>query len=246
MLNAQLDPQWNDLIDGGALARLDAAPFLRRCRSGQTTREEMREFVKQQYGYARHFTRYLCALLANIAVESDRLELTENLLEEIGFGEDGSLPHSEIYRRMMKRMGVDPHTVEPNPATQRLVTLMMEACRDPNPLVGLGALCLGAEAIVPHVYSQIVAGFRAAGEAEENLEFFHIHIHCDDEHAITMRRIIERYLAEDPRQAMTLRRSAVRLLDARTDFFAALGEPPVEVKIPRMIQGGVCHESIHI
>jgi pyrroloquinoline quinone (PQQ) biosynthesis protein C len=244
MSELALDAKWNDFIDNGALAQLDGTPFLRRCRAHTATREELQEYVRQQYSYSRHFTRYLCALLANIEVESDRTELTENLLEEIGFGEDGALPHSEIYRQMMKRMGIDPQSVAPSPATQRLISQMMEACRDPNPLVGLGALCLGAEAIVPHLYSQIVEGFRGVGEPDENLEFFHIHIHCDDEHAVTMRKIIERYLTDNPREGIILRRAAIRVLQARAEFFEALSEEELSPK--NIMIGGVVHETVHI
>src|SRR4051812_41215677 len=84
-----LDNKWLELIDEEWVRDLDWSPFLMRCRAGLVTREELNSFLIQQNYYSRHFTRYLCALLSNMNNETDRLELTENLLEEIGFGDEG-------------------------------------------------------------------------------------------------------------------------------------------------------------
>ena len=89
-------------------------------------------------------------------------------------------------------------------------------------MVGLGALCLGAEAIVPHVYSTIISGFESVREAPENLAFFAIHIDADDAHAVTMRRIIERELARSPQGRVDLEYGAYRAIAARVAFFDAI------------------------
>jgi pyrroloquinoline quinone (PQQ) biosynthesis protein C len=180
-------------------------------------------FVRQQYFYARHFTRYLCALLSNLPDEGDRLELAHNLFEEMGFGGLGDKPHAAIYREMMGQLGVQPGSGAPSEATQSLIEAMLLYCQDSNPAVGLGALCLGAEAIVPHVYSQIVQGFRALGEREENLLFFRLHIEEDDKHAVTMRKILDR-LAADPVTRSRTREAAKKVIEARAGFFEAITE----------------------
>ena len=46
----------------------------------------------------------------------------------------------------------------------------------------------------------------------------------DDEHALTMRAIIDRELASDPRLRADLLLGAELAIDARVEFFAALGE----------------------
>jgi len=239
-----LDPKWDSLIDREDIERLNNTQFLTRCREQRASHAELRYFVVQQHLYARHFTRYLCALLSNILIERDRLDLTENLLEEIGFGDEGGLPHAQIYRNMMAAMRIDARDEEPAPATQRLVAGMLEFCRDPNPMVGLGALCLGAEAIVPHVYSQIVEGFRGIGESDENLSFFLIHIEDDDAHAVTMKKIIDREIEKNPLQREVLRRTARAALQLRTEFFEALTEafPQRIAHVP----GGVYYGQLHI
>jgi pyrroloquinoline-quinone synthase len=226
-----LEERWNTLLDPAWLEDLDNTSFLTRCRQGDVSRTELRTFVVQQFFYSRHFTRFLCALLSNMGNESDRMELTENLLEEIGFDEHAGVPHSQIYREMMVRMGVDPEFEKVLPSTKFLVDAMYDCCRNSNPLVGLAAMCLGAEAIVPHVYSQIVRGFQSQGEPIENLEFFRIHIECDDGHAITMRNIIDREIGRDPFQMTLLKLTALRLLQARTRFFEGVSGAASEQKI---------------
>jgi pyrroloquinoline-quinone synthase len=241
----QLDPKWNGLIDGELIDTIDGTDFLRRCRDHSVTSAELRQFTVQQHFYSKHFTRYLCALLSNIANELDRQHLTENLLEEIGYDPNGGqLPHATIYRQMMSKMGIDPARYTVLPSTELLIREMMDCCRDVNPMVGLGALCLGAEAIVPHVYSQIVEGFRGAGETDENLDFFHIHIEDDDAHAVTMLEIIERELNHTPSQRTILKDAAARVLKARGEFFNSLSQ--FEELTFKQASGGVFYEQLHV
>src|SRR5262249_11317014 len=101
-----LDSAYGALIDASWIEELDATVFLSRCREGRASVAELHSYVRQQSYYSRHFTRYLCALLVNITDEADRVELMHNLFEEMGFGDFGNVPHSVIYQRMMKTMGV--------------------------------------------------------------------------------------------------------------------------------------------
>lgn len=220
--NASLDSDWAKLIEPEWIENLDRVPFLTRCRSGEVTRPELNTFLIQHCYYARHFTRFLCAVMSNMSDEHDRLELMENLVEEAGFAEDSEIPHAQLYREMMRSMGVDPTTEPIFESTQQLIDAMYDCCRNSNPLVGLAALCLGAEAIVPHLYSQVIGGFLSQGEPLENLNFFTIHVQCDDGHAITMRNILERSLASDSFQTVLLKLTAARMIQARTRFFEGI------------------------
>jgi hypothetical protein len=107
-----------------------------------------------------------------------------------------------------------------------LVEAMLAACANPDPMVGLGALCLGAEAIVPHVYSQILRGFLAVGIPAADLIFFKIHIEDDDAHAVTMRALIDREIARDAHRVVALREAARKIIAARTAFFRDLNRVP--------------------
>lgn len=220
--------RWKEYIESSWIQELDGTSFLSRCNAGTVSKEELNRFLVQQYFYARQFTRYLCALLSNIQDENDRRELTENLVDETGLGVQKGVPHSVIYREMLNRMGIEPSSTLMAEATKTLIDTMLESCRSTNAAIGLGALCLGAEAIVPHVYSQIVKGFEAHGYTKKDLDFFYIHIGCDDEHALTMKKIIDRQM-QDPRQLLMLKASARRIIHARARFFESLGDKKKEL-----------------
>jgi pyrroloquinoline-quinone synthase len=217
-----IDEHWSSILRSSWIDALDGTPFLTRCREGIATRDELATFVRQQCHYSRHFTRYLSALLANLIDEVDRRDLVQNLFEEMGLGSLGGVPHAQIYRDMMRTMGVFLDDEPVFAETQALVDTMFECCRSPRPMVGLGALCLGAEAIVPHLYSTVVNGFEAVGEPNEHLSFFLIHIDGDDDHARTMQRIIARELDQRPASRVDLEYGAALAISARVQFFTVL------------------------
>jgi len=215
-----VDSSWSTLLRPDWLECLRQTKFLTRCRNGEASVQELHEFVRQQYFYSRHFTRYLNCLLGNLSDETDRTALMANLFEEMGM--TGGVSHAQIYRRMMTSMLGTDLPLRTLPATQLLIDTMLDCCRNPRFMVGLGAICLGAEAIVPEIYSAIVNGFEAINEPRENLEFFLIHIGCDDEHAATMRAIIEREVERDPTARLDMEYGAIRALSARMTFFEAI------------------------
>jgi pyrroloquinoline-quinone synthase len=216
------DRGWDCLLKPEWLNSLRATSFLSRCRTGIVSRRELELFLKQHHHYSQHFTRYLCALISNLPNEDDRQLLTKNLFDEMGLFTGVS--HAEIYRRMILTILPSGNDVGVFPATQALIETMLECCRNPRPMVGLGALCLGAEAVVPEVYSTILDGFDAVREPRENLHFFTIHVSDDDEHARTMRNIILRELSNNPRSRHDLEYGAARAFDARVEFFEAISE----------------------
>ena len=215
-----LDRGWDSLLKPEWLNSLRATSFLSRCRTGIVSRRELELFLKQHHYYSQHFTRYLCALISNLRNEQDRQLLTQNLFDEMGFFT--GISHEEIYRRMLSTILPSENDVGVFPATQSLIETMLECCRDARPMVGLGALCLGVEAIVPEVYSTILNGFYAVREPRENLHFFTIHVSDDDEHARTMRNIILRELSNNSRSRYDLEYGAARAFDARVEFFEAI------------------------
>jgi len=218
----QIDKTWSTYLSPRWLEGLVGAPFLRRCREGAATQEELHTYLRQQGYYSRHFTRYLCALMGNVSDDRDRLALTQNLFEEMGLGDMGNVPHSRLYRQMLADMGVRQEDQPIFPETQALIDTMLECCRDRRFMVGLGALCLGAEAIVPLLYSAVVRGLERSGEPLERMTFFTIHIAGDDEHALTMRRIIQRELERDPASRVDLDYGAAKAISARIRFLHAV------------------------
>jgi pyrroloquinoline quinone (PQQ) biosynthesis protein C len=204
-------------------ADIRAHPFLERCRKGLITLEELKIFLVQQGFYSAYFTRYLCALMSNLPSNLDVLALAENLFEELGLSAGGpSTPHHLLYSRMLKRFGLSLSESTATPETLTLIDTMMRHCKNQNPAQGLGALCLGAEALVPSIYSDLVTGFRACGISCDAIDFFLIHIECDDGHAQTIRDIMVRLAQQDARQIDLMLRAGQELVAARSSFFSGI------------------------
>lgn len=203
--------------------RIRAHSFVERCRNGEVDLEELKVFLVQQGLYSSYFTRYLCALMSNLPSNHEVLELAENLFEELGLDAGNkSTPHHLIYRDMLQRFGLSIDEAEPTPGTLALIDTMLWHCKNPNPAFGLGALCLGAEALVPPLYSDILSGFEACGVTEEAVDFFRIHVECDDGHAETIRDIMVDIAQDDDEQIEIMLRAGQTLVDSRLNFFSEI------------------------
>ena len=205
--------------------RVRAHPFLERCRNGTITLNELKEYLVQQGLYSAYFTRYLCALMSNLPSSDAVLKLAENLFEELGLDGGDATPHHVIYRHMLERFGLSIKGIEPRPSTKKLIDTMLHHCKNPNPSYGLGAICLGAEALVPALYADIISGFAARGAEAKDIDFFRIHVECDDGHAATLRDLMVNIAADDTEQVAIMLRTGRALADARFDFFSGIQSP---------------------
>jgi pyrroloquinoline-quinone synthase len=204
---AQMNPMpprmqqlWEDYFPEGTLAALAAHPFLIACRNGEASLATLRRFLVQHQYYSRNFTRYLCAMMASLPDGDDIRRLAHNLVEEMGLDEPGAVTHAQLFQQALAECGVMPGSAPMLPQTAELIDAMFGYCRSRDPIDGLSALCLGAEAIVPTLYGALLQGLRLAGIRGAGLRFFELHVAEDEEHALTMRDIIERMVTERPRR----------------------------------------------
>lgn len=196
--------------------------FLKRCRDGSITLDELKIFLVQQGLYATNFTKYLCAAMANLPSNAEIRPLAQNLFDEAGFS--GTKPHAVIYDEMLEGFGLSLQGAAPTSGTVKLISTMFRHCRDENPAFGTGALCLGAEALVPHLYADIVQGFVACGVKEEQLTFFTLHITVDDGHATTLGEIMASIAQAKPEEVANMIAAGRDLIDARMEFFTSIDE----------------------
>ncbi|ASL48960.1 hypothetical protein bAD24_p01315 (plasmid) [Burkholderia sp. AD24] len=198
-------------------------PFLASCRRGDVPFRALMHFLVQHGKYSAYFTRYLCALISQLKNGGDVLRLAENLAEELGFGHDDvTEPHSKIYADLLSRFDISINDHPALPETESQIQTVFMLCRQPEGIAGLGALCLGAEAIVPTLYSAIMEGFRSHAVPEEDLDFFRIHIECDDGHAETMYRILQDLTANAPEKELCAIQSAEIAVNARLRVYDAI------------------------
>lgn len=223
--NSASPPDCSDLVKMMASTlteRLLSHPFMMRCDHGVVTMQELRNFLIQHGKYSAYFTRYLCALISNLSHGEDVLHLAENLSEELGYGDVKGTPHSHIYARMLGDFQISLDAEETNPETSHLIETMFMLCRQSSGVSGLAALCLGAEAIVPAMYARIIKGLRSHGIEDERMEFFTIHVQCDDGHAETMYSILAKEIGRSRSSFLKVLSAGEMAINSRLRFFDAL------------------------
>ncbi|MFT4100471.1 MAG: iron-containing redox enzyme family protein [Burkholderiaceae bacterium] len=215
------------------IQRLSSHPFLIACREGRASHDSLKALLVQQGLYSTHFTRYLCALMANLPSNDQVFELAENLFEELGFAPDSPTPHYILYREMLSAFSLSLEEGIPTAGTRHLIDTMYAHCRERDPAIGLGALCLGAEGLVPALYADFVKGFEALGADAATLRFFHLHMACDDEHAETLARLMVELVERSPDALARIVAAGEALVDARWAFLDDIAHAgkgaPIEV-----------------
>src|SRR5262249_2575812 len=111
------------------------------------------------------------------------------------------------------------------------------------PMAGSAFLSLGTEGIVARMYSILVDGMRAAGIDDGKLEFFHIHMECDDEHALTLEEMMLSY-SDQPEWYSACLQAMDRALTLRYRFFESLYEGLQHRRLKRLIDRIQSRESL--
>jgi oxalate decarboxylase/phosphoglucose isomerase-like protein (cupin superfamily)/pyrroloquinoline quinone (PQQ) biosynthesis protein C len=160
------------------------------CKAGWLTQDDFRFVFGQYYLYSKNFTRYLSGLMANLDDDLLRSRLSENLWEE-GGGAAPEKRHAQIFRNFLTQgLGIEIAKIEFLPCTRHFVDQFLGNCIRGSALHSSAFLSLGTEAIVARMYAIMVEGLLAAGVPKEQLEFFYIHMACDDAHAATLEDIL--------------------------------------------------------
>lgn len=218
----ELSPVWAEWLNGRDLYRLTRHPLLMSFERGEADMAALETLLAQHQHYSRYFTRYLCALISNLTESDDVRSLAHNLMEEMGAESSDNLTHAELYQRSLKAVGIVPDIMPAFRETQELVRTMFEFCRSENPLDGLAALCLGAEAIVPIIYSPIITALDTLGFGEDATEFFKLHVEEDEDHALAMLKIMERLTEGRPGEHARAIEIGVFLINKRAEFLDAV------------------------
>src|SRR4030095_1024174 len=167
--------------------------LFRACRQGYLAVEDFQFIFSQYYLYSKNFTRYIAALMANSDNDYHRSRLSENLWEE-GGGMQPDKRHAELFRKFLSEaLSINQSTIEYSDSTAYFVREYLDFCLKSSPMAASAFLSLGTEGIVARMYSIFVEGLQKAGIDDDKLEFFHIHMECDDDHALTLEKIMLSY-----------------------------------------------------
>ena len=220
LVDGSAQPVWDAWLRDADLQALARHPLLAALAGPANSLALLKATLAQHSHYSRHFTRYLVALLGQLDDGADVMVLLQNLREEMGVDGHAGVTHAELFQRTLRRVGVVPAEHAPLAPTLALVEAMMGHCQSPDPLAGLAALCLGAEAIVPLIYRPILRSLEQLGFDTEATEFFAIHIEEDADHALAMMKMMQRIVQDQPGRfadAVRVGRQAIALRVAMFD-----------------------------
>ncbi|MCA1833396.1 MAG: iron-containing redox enzyme family protein [Actinomycetota bacterium] len=190
-------------------------PFLRDFAAGKVPLENLARFGPSYPFQVDQFKRFVAAVYANAEPRDVRELMLENLEEEHGEGEP-MRDHAHLVARFVRALGADvpdPFNVEPIPESRQWVDRILKICMQEHFVVGLAALSFGIEArtrtmaFLGQIYRD------AYGIADENLEFFFMHLETDEEHAGRAISLVRKYC--DTEELLERSKWAVReVLDA--------------------------------
>jgi len=196
--------------------------LLKACQSALLTKEDFKYIFGQYRLYSRFFTRFITAVMTNSENDLHRAILSENLWEE-GGKQDPENRHSEIFNRFLRDvLGVSENT-DFKPYTVQFCEEYLKACKENDALYGAAFLSLGTEGIVARLYKIFVNAFLELGIPEKDLHFFHLHVDCDDDHTLSLEKILKSF-GHRSDWFYTSSKALDHALSLRDRFFTALLE----------------------
>ena len=195
----------------------------------------LKDFAAQYGHYSAWFPRYLTAVISKLENAGHRKHLLDNLAEERGELHEEDLnairalgikdewvqgiPHPELFRRFQKAIAADP---DANPGIE--VSVWRESflllIQGNHAVTAVGAIGLGTESVVKHIYHPIIEAIRKHTELSlEEYVFFPLHTEVDDEHGQILMNIAAELAAEGPEKELELRKGMLKALNLRAAFW---------------------------
>lgn len=188
----------------------------------------LRSYAHQYSFYSAHFTTYLNGVISQLANPEHKRMLEENMLEELGDPNSDLLenrPHVELFEIFKRAVGVTStysQVTPPLPSVKMWSSQFHQLCSSGPVGIGLGAIGLGTEWIVPQQYQYLLRGIeRCPSLGEEARLFFDLHLVADDEHAEDLISITKAH-AQTPREREAIRYGVFTALHLRKLFWEAL------------------------
>jgi quercetin dioxygenase-like cupin family protein/pyrroloquinoline quinone (PQQ) biosynthesis protein C len=202
---------------------------------GAFSRDDLRYVFSQYHLYSSSFTRFIAAVMTSCESDLFRAQLSENLWEEGG----GCAPdrrHAQIFRNFLRdSLGIgDVTRIAYAPHTRSFVREYLAQAQHLEPMAAAAFLALGTEGIVARMYQVMRTGLVKAGIPESELEFFDIHIACDDAHAATLENLMTSY-AGRPGWFDACATALDRALELRTEFFDNLCDAQQRSRLESML-----------
>jgi pyrroloquinoline-quinone synthase len=188
--------------------------FSRAWAAGELTRGQLGDWAVQHFYYIDPIPQQFAALFARLPDLDARQHLLENLLGEEMPHAPGKR-HPDLLRKFARACGVsDERILKAEETGEILATTraMRSWIWELATVRPLGEACAGImvalEGQLPTLYPKYVDAMRKMGFSEDDMEFFHVHIEGDTEHAHIGLELTARYATSADLQARAI--AAVR------------------------------------
>lgn len=185
----------------------------------------LRDYAHQYSFYSRGFVTYLQSVIDHLPTQVQRDTLMENLIEEQGNPDATRIeekPHVEIFNHFKAIVGADDAYKAKTPVSATVeiwARLFDEKCQSAQVGIGLGAIGLATENIVPVFYPFIADGIdNHTALGEDASLFFRLHVDCDDGHGEDLVQITKE-IAADPQSREAIRFGTISALNLRAAFW---------------------------
>lgn len=168
--------------------------YLDRFQTGVLTDDELHEFAREFYNFARFFPKILVAQLVNTEDEAVADELTEVLYSELGSGRSKNR-HELLYRDFLRSIGVDVHkamTRSMLPSTRAYIEGMERLYSSGNHSLALGA-SFGLENMAITMWDHLIPGLKKLKETrypEMDETYFTFHRELESTHEDAMEKAV--------------------------------------------------------
>jgi pyrroloquinoline-quinone synthase len=189
-------------------------PFSRAWAAGELTRAQLGEWAVQHFYYIDPIPQQFAQLFARLPDLDARRHLLENLLGE-EMPHAAGKRHPDLLRKFARACGVSDERIqkaEENgeilPTTRAMRAWIWELAGIRHLAEACAGIMVALEGQLPTLYPKYVEAMRRTGFVEDELEFFHVHIEGDTEHAHVGLELTARYATSPELQARAI--AAVR------------------------------------
>jgi pyrroloquinoline-quinone synthase len=174
-------------------------PVSRAWAAGELTKAQLGEYAIQHFYYIDPIPQQFAQLYARLPDLDARQHLLENLIGEEMPGAPGKR-HPDLMRKFARACGVPDERLlqaEANgeilPTTRAMRAWIWELAGIRHVAESCAGIMVALEGQLPTLYPKYVAAMRRMGFSEDDLEFFHVHIEGDTEHAHVGLELTDRY-----------------------------------------------------
>ena len=195
-------------------------------------------FACQYECYSAWFPKYLQSVIDKISDPAHKAHLLENLAEEKGNLQEEDLqvirslgiedewvidiPHPALFHQF-KNAICSEHQFEINKAVEEWRTSFLNYLNDCSEAEAIGAIGLGTESIVKHIYRPIIESLSAHTNLTlRDYVFFPLHTEVDDEHGKVLISIANELASRSEENSKLILKGMETALNLRNEFWTKL------------------------